>query len=102
MNGKAQAALRSGCREDRRSAAGRGRFHGHGVDGRSSHGAGFGAGRHIGLHDAASQFFKSMTTHVSSRVWQDVYYVNTPNCKVAYVKVTLRTDGSVVIQFKEK
>ena len=58
MNGKAQAALRSGCREDRRSAAGRGRFHGHGVDGRSSHGAGFGAGRHIGLHDAASQFLQ--------------------------------------------
>ena len=49
-----------------------------------------------------ANFYKSMTTHVSSRVWQDVYYVNTPNCKVAYVKVTLRTDGSVVIQFKEK
>ena len=49
-----------------------------------------------------ANFYKSMTTHVSSRVWQDVYYVNTPNGKVAYVKVTLRTDGSVAIQFKEK
>lgn len=47
-------------------------------------------------------FFKSMTTHGSSQVWQDVYHPQTPAGKVAYVKVTLREDGSVVIQFKEK
>lgn len=47
-------------------------------------------------------FYKSMTTHVSTQVWQDVYHPATPNGKVAYVKVTLRTDGSIVIQFKEK
>ena len=47
-------------------------------------------------------FFKSMTTHMSSQVWQDVYHPVTPNGKMAYVKVTLRQDGSVVIQFKEK
>ncbi len=49
-----------------------------------------------------TDFFKSMTTHASSQVWQDVYHPVTPNGKVAYVKVTLRADGSIVIQFKEK
>ena len=47
-------------------------------------------------------FYKSMTTHAASQVWQDVYHRVAPNGKVAYVKVTLRTDGSIVIQFKEK
>ncbi|MFM9966781.1 MAG: type II toxin-antitoxin system MqsR family toxin [Burkholderiales bacterium] len=47
-------------------------------------------------------FFKSMTTHASSQIWQDVYHPITPNDKVAYVKVTLQVDGSIVIQFKEK
>lgn len=49
-----------------------------------------------------SDFYKSMTTHATSQVWQDVYHPATNNGKVAYVKVTLRVDGSVVIQFKEK
>lgn len=49
-----------------------------------------------------TDFYKSMTTHAASQVWQDVYHPVTPNGKVAYVKVTLRGDGSVVIQFKEK
>lgn len=47
-------------------------------------------------------FYKSMTTHASSQVWQDVYHPETPTGKIAYVKVTLREDGSIVIQFKEK
>ncbi len=49
-----------------------------------------------------ADFYKSMTTHTASQVWQDVYHCITPNGKVAYVKVTLRVDGSIVIQFKEK
>lgn len=49
-----------------------------------------------------ADFYKSMTTHAASQVWQDVYHPATLNGPVAYVKVTLRTDGSVVIQFKEK
>lgn len=49
-----------------------------------------------------ADFYKSMTTHAASQVWQDVYYRVAPNGKVAYVKVTLRADGSIVIQFKEK
>ena len=49
-----------------------------------------------------ANFYKSMTTHAASQVWQDVYHCVAPNGKVAYVKVTLRADGSIVIQFKEK
>jgi motility quorum-sensing regulator/GCU-specific mRNA interferase toxin len=45
--------------------------------------------------------YKSMTTHMDSRVWQDVYHASCPNGKTAYIKLTLR-DGAVVIQFKEK
>ena len=48
-----------------------------------------------------SDFYKSMTTHESSKIWQDVYHSETPT-GIAYVKVTLRHDGSIVIQFKEK
>jgi motility quorum-sensing regulator/GCU-specific mRNA interferase toxin len=48
------------------------------------------------------EFYKSMTTHAASQVWQDVYHARLPTGRTAYVKVTLRTDGSVVIQFKEK
>ncbi|GHU15590.1 hypothetical protein FACS189441_7470 [Betaproteobacteria bacterium] len=50
---------------------------------------------------SSRQFFKSMTTHVDHRVWQDVYHTPCPGGKIAYVKLTLR-DGAVVIQFKEK
>lgn len=49
-----------------------------------------------------ADFYKSMTTHAASQVWQDVYHPVAPNGKVAYVKVTLRVDGSIVIQIKEK
>jgi motility quorum-sensing regulator/GCU-specific mRNA interferase toxin len=41
-----------------------------------------------------ADFFKSMTTHAASQVWQDVSHCVTPNGKVAYVKVTLR-EGSM-------
>jgi len=46
-------------------------------------------------------FYKSMTTHVDHRVWQDVYHATTPVGKVAYIKIT-RRDVAPVIQFKEK
>lgn len=48
-----------------------------------------------------SDFYKSMTSLASSQIWQDVYHPQTP-AGIAYVKVTLRKDGSIVIQFKEK
>lgn len=46
-------------------------------------------------------FYKSMTTHTDSSIWQDVYHAPTPNGKVAYIKLTLQ-GGAIVIQFKEK
>lgn len=49
-----------------------------------------------------ADFYKNMTTHAASQIWQDVYHCTLPGGKVAYVKVTLRADGSIVIQFKEK
>jgi len=49
-----------------------------------------------------ANFFKSMTTHASSQIWQDVYHSVTPNGKEVYIKLTLRKQGSIVIQFKEK
>ena len=48
-----------------------------------------------------AMFYKSMTTHTDSSVWQDVYHAPTPNGKVAYIKLTMQ-QGAVVIQFKEK
>jgi len=45
---------------------------------------------------------KSMTTYADHRVWQDVYHAACPNGRIAYIKLTLRVDGAVVIQFKEK
>jgi motility quorum-sensing regulator / GCU-specific mRNA interferase toxin len=49
-----------------------------------------------------ADFYKSMTTHATSELWQDVYHGTTPLGKTVYIKVTLRTDGAIVIQFKEK
>jgi motility quorum-sensing regulator/GCU-specific mRNA interferase toxin len=49
-----------------------------------------------------TDFYKSMTTHADSTVWQDVYHASTPVGKEAYIKVTMRDDGPPVIQFKEK
>jgi len=65
---------------------------------------GLDAGQAIDVVCAMTQadFTKSMTTHAASQVWQDVYHPATPTGKLAYVKVTLRQDGTIVIQFKEK
>ncbi|MDR2195492.1 MAG: type II toxin-antitoxin system MqsR family toxin [Gallionellaceae bacterium] len=46
-------------------------------------------------------FYKSMTTHDDHRIWQDVYHALCSNGRWAYIKLTLRDDGAVVIQFKE-
>lgn len=48
-----------------------------------------------------AMFYKSMTTHNDSRIWQDVYHISCAGGKIAYVKLTLQA-GAVVIQFKEK
>ncbi len=54
----------------------------------------------LGMRSGA--FYKSMTTHADHTIWQDVYHVTLKSKQVAYIKVTLRENGIVVIQFKEK
>lgn len=46
--------------------------------------------------------YKSMTTNADHRIWQDVYHATLKSGLMAYIKVTLRENGTVVIQFKEK
>lgn len=53
-----------------------------------------------GLTQAAN-FYKSMTTHADSSVWQDVYHADTPTGTVAYIKLT-QAGGRLVVQFKER
>jgi motility quorum-sensing regulator/GCU-specific mRNA interferase toxin len=48
-----------------------------------------------------AMFYKSMTAHFDSSVWQDVYHAPTPVGRCAYIKLMLQ-DVAVVIQFKEK
>ena len=54
----------------------------------------------LGLKQSA--FYKSMTTHADHQIWQDVYHATLKSGLAAYIKVTLRENGIVVIQFKEK
>jgi motility quorum-sensing regulator/GCU-specific mRNA interferase toxin len=54
----------------------------------------------LGLSSA--MLHKSMTTNADHQVWQDVYHAHCPNGKTAYIKLTLREDGALVIQFKEQ
>ncbi len=49
-----------------------------------------------------ADFYKSMTTYADHQVWQDVYHARLKSRPMAYIKVTLRENGTVVIQFKEK
>ena len=44
-------------------------------------------------------FYKSMTTHVDHRIWQDVYNVTTPAGNV-YLKLTV-IDDVLIVSFKE-
>jgi len=48
-----------------------------------------------------AMFYKSMTTHADSTMWQDVYHAPIPDGRMAYIKLTMH-EGTVVIQFKEK
>ena len=47
----------------------------------------------------ATDFHKSMTTHIDHRVWQDVYHPITPKGDV-YLKLTV-IDGVLIVSFKE-
>lgn len=46
--------------------------------------------------------YKSMTTHADHTIWQDVYHARLKPGLMAYIKVTLRENGTIVIQFKER
>lgn len=46
--------------------------------------------------------YKSMTTHADHKIWQDVYHATLRAGLVVYIKLTLRENGTVVVQFKEK
>lgn len=47
------------------------------------------------------QFYKSMTSHADSSLWQDVYHV-TAGVRVLYVKFTVDDEGKLLVSFKEK
>jgi motility quorum-sensing regulator/GCU-specific mRNA interferase toxin len=49
-----------------------------------------------------ANFYKSMTTHTDHRIWQDVYHADLESDLRGYIKLKLRENGIVVIQFKEK
>jgi motility quorum-sensing regulator/GCU-specific mRNA interferase toxin len=49
-----------------------------------------------------TDLYKSMTTHADHQIWQDVYHAKLKTRATAYIKVTMRENGIVVIQFKEK
>jgi motility quorum-sensing regulator/GCU-specific mRNA interferase toxin len=48
-----------------------------------------------------AHFYKSMTSHASARIWQDVYHVPC-GAIVLYVKFTVDATGKLLISFKEK
>lgn len=48
-----------------------------------------------------TQFYKSMTSHASSAIWQDVYHVPY-EATVLYVKFTTDAEGYLVIGFKKR
>ncbi len=47
----------------------------------------------------SADFYKSMTTHVDHRIWQDVYRPSTPAGEV-YLKLTI-IDDVLIVSFKE-
>jgi motility quorum-sensing regulator/GCU-specific mRNA interferase toxin len=62
---------------------------------------GFGFEEIVGVVAAlkSKDFYKSMTTHVDHRVWQDVYRPETPAGEV-YLKLTV-LDDVLIVSFKE-
>lgn len=44
-------------------------------------------------------FYKSMTTYIDNKVWQDVYHTSTRSCDI-YLKLTV-VDEVLIVSFKE-
>ncbi len=54
------------------------------------------------IHALKPQFFyKSMTTYMDHRVWQDVYYAEFQSVKL-YIKFMMDDEGHLIVSFKEK
>lgn len=47
-------------------------------------------------------FYKSMTSDFDNSIWQDVYHKRITITETAYIKLQLKNDNSVIIQFKRK
>lgn len=47
-----------------------------------------------------ANFYKSMTTHVDHRIWQDVYRGKTADGQEVYLKLTV-IDDVLIVSFKE-
>lgn len=52
----------------------------------------------LALH--SRNFYKSMTTHIDHRVWQDVYRTKTATGDKLYLKLTI-IDDLLIVSFKE-
>lgn len=48
-----------------------------------------------------NNFYKSMTAHNNHKIWQDVYHKPIKS-KIAYIKLQIINEKTVIIQFKEK
>ncbi len=48
-----------------------------------------------------ANFYKSMTSNNNSKIWQDVYHKKIKH-KIAYIKIQIVDEKTVIIQFKEK
>lgn len=48
----------------------------------------------------ASNFYKSMTTHLDHRIWQDVYHAKSQSGDAVYLKLTV-IDDVLIVSFKE-
>lgn len=53
------------------------------------------------LRLGASDLYKSMTSHFDATLWQDVYHKRII-AKIAYIKLQILDDETVIISFKEK
>ena len=49
-----------------------------------------------------SDFYKSMTKHDNNKIWQDVYHKKISVKPVAYIKLQILEEKTVIIQFKKK
>lgn len=47
-------------------------------------------------------FYKSMTSELDNRLWQDVYHLQLSHVEEAYIKLQQKGDLAVIIQFKKK